>query len=47
LDAGRKSLNPREWQRRKPAEVETVKAFRKDAEMHQLWDQEYGRTDRG
>jgi tetratricopeptide (TPR) repeat protein len=47
LDTGRKSLNPREWQRRKPAEVETVKAFRKDAEMHQLWDQEYGRTDRG
>lgn len=44
LDSGRKSLNPREWQRRKPAELETVRAIRKDAEMHELWDREYGRT---
>ena len=47
LDSGRKSLNPREWQRRKPAELETVKAIRKDAEMHELWDREYGQTDGG
>lgn len=47
LDAGRKNLNPREWQRRKPAELETVKAIRKDAEMHELWDREYGRADGG
>lgn len=47
LDTGRKSLNPREWQRRKPAELETVKAIRKDAEMHELWDRDYGRTDGG
>ncbi|WP_427135504.1 hypothetical protein [Pseudarthrobacter sp. S9] len=47
LDAGRKTLNPREWQRRKPAELETVKAIRKDAEMHELWDREYGRAEDG
>lgn len=45
LDTGRKTLNPREWQRKKPAELETVKAIRKDAEMHELWDREYGRAD--
>jgi tetratricopeptide (TPR) repeat protein len=45
LDAGRKTLGSREWQRRKPAEVEAVKAIRKDAEMHELWDREYGRVD--
>ena len=45
LDSGRKTLNPRDWQRRKPAELETVKAIRKDAEMHELWDREYGRAD--
>ena len=45
LDAGRKTLGSREWQRRKPAEVEAVKAIRKDAEMHELWDREYGRAD--
>ncbi len=44
LDAGRKSLHPRDWQHRKPAELETVKAIRKDAEMHELWDREYGRA---
>lgn len=45
LEAGRKALGSREWQRRKPAEVEAVKAIRKDAEMHELWDREYGRAD--
>lgn len=45
LDAGRKTLGSREWQRRKPAEVAAVKAIRKDAEMHELWDREYGRAD--
>lgn len=44
LDAGRKSLHPRDWQRRRPAELETVKAIRKDAEMHELWDREYGQA---
>ncbi|MCU1533255.1 MAG: hypothetical protein JWO49_2826 [Arthrobacter sp.] len=47
LDTGRKSLNPREWQRRKPAELETVKGIRKDVEVRELWDREYGRADRG
>ena len=45
LDAGRKTLGAREWQRRKPAQLEAVKAIRKDAEMHELWDREYGRPD--
>lgn len=44
LDNGRKSLSPREWQRRKPAELEAVRAIRKDAEMHELWDRDYGRA---
>lgn len=47
LDNGRKSLDPREWQRRKPAGVEDVKAIRKDAEMHELWDREYGQFEGG
>lgn len=47
LDSGRKSLDPREWQRRKPAGLEAVKAIRKDAEMHELWDREYGQADGG
>jgi tetratricopeptide (TPR) repeat protein len=47
LDTGRKSLNPRQWPRRKPAEPETLKAFRKDVEAHELWDREYGKADRG
>ncbi|WP_211877466.1 hypothetical protein [Pseudarthrobacter albicanus] len=47
LDSGRKSLNPREWPRRKPAELETVRAIRKDAEMHELWDRGYGQADGG
>ncbi len=45
LDAGRKTLGAREWQRHKPAQLEAVKAIRKDAEMHELWDREYGRAD--
>ena len=40
LDNGRKALNRRDWQRRQPAELETVKAIRKDAELHELWDRE-------
>ncbi|AOT02791.1 hypothetical protein [Arthrobacter sp. U41] len=45
LDNGRKALNRLEWQHRQPAELDTVRAIRKDAEMHELWDREYGRAD--
>jgi hypothetical protein len=45
LEAGRKTLGGREWQRRKPAQAEIVKAARKDAELHELWDREYGGAD--
>lgn len=45
LDAGRKTFGARDWQRRKPAQLEAVKAIRKDAEMHELWDREYGKPD--
>ncbi|MGX9899357.1 hypothetical protein ACW0JT_04735 [Arthrobacter sp. SA17] len=41
LDSGRKSLSPRDWQRRKPAELETVRAIRKDDEMRKLWEQDW------
>lgn len=41
LDTGRKSLNPRDWQRRKPAELEAVRAIRKDDEMRKLWEQDW------
>jgi tetratricopeptide (TPR) repeat protein len=41
LDSGRKSLNPRDWQRRKPAELEAVRAIRKDDEMRKLWEQDW------
>jgi hypothetical protein len=41
LDSGRKSLNPREWQRRKPAELEAVRAIRKDDEMRKIWEQDW------
>jgi hypothetical protein len=41
LDNGRKSLNPREWQRRKPAELESVQAIRKDAEMRKIGEQDW------
>lgn len=45
LDDGRKALNRLEWQHRQPADLETVRAIRKDAELHELWDREYGRAD--
>ena len=45
LDDGRRALNRRDWQHRPPADLETVKAIRKDAELHELWDREYGRDD--
>jgi len=45
LDDGRRALNRRDWQHRPPADLETVRAIRKDAELHELWDREYGRAD--
>ncbi|XAS67279.1 hypothetical protein V3C33_17865 [Micrococcaceae bacterium Sec5.7] len=45
LDNGRRSLNPRDWQRRTPADLEppeTLRVIRRDSEMHELWDREYG-----
>ncbi|MDI3212783.1 hypothetical protein [Arthrobacter sp. AL12] len=45
LDNGRKALNRLERQHRQSADLETVRAIRKDAELHELWDREYGRTD--
>lgn len=45
LDNGRKALIRREWQPRPPADLEPVRAARKDAELHELWDREYGRAD--
>ncbi|WP_346926172.1 hypothetical protein [uncultured Arthrobacter sp.] len=45
LDDGRRALNRRDWQHRPPADLETVKAIRKDAELHELWDREYGQAD--
>ena len=42
---GRRALTRLEWQHRQPADLETVRAIRKDAEMHELWDREYGRAD--
>ncbi|MET4137147.1 hypothetical protein [Pseudarthrobacter sp. PvP090] len=45
LDNGRKALNRLEWQHRQSADLETVRAIRKDAELHELWDREYGRAD--
>ena len=45
LDNGRKALSRREWQPRPPADLEPVRAVRKDAELHELWDREYGRAD--
>lgn len=47
LDSGRRSLSPRQWQHRKTAELEAVRAIRKDAEMHELWDRDYRRADHG
>ena len=45
LDDGRRALNRRDWQHRPPADLETVRAIRKDAELHELWDREYGQAD--
>jgi hypothetical protein len=45
LDNGRKALNRLEWQHRQHTDLETVRAIRKDAELHELWDREYGRAD--
>lgn len=45
LDTGRKALNRREWQQPQPSELQTVRTLRKDAELHELWDREYGRAD--
>lgn len=45
LDNGRRALSRREWQPRPPAALEPVRAVRKDAELHELWDREYGRAD--
>ena len=45
LDNGRRALSRREWQPRPPADLEPVRAVRKDAELHELWDREYGRAD--
>jgi len=41
LDNGRKSLNPRDWLRGRPAELETFDVIRKDAEERRLWEQEW------
>ena len=40
LDNGRKSLNPRDWRRRR-AELETFEVIRKDVEARRLWEQEW------
>jgi hypothetical protein len=45
LDNGRKALSRREWQHPQPSELQTVRTLRKDAELHELWDREYGRAD--
>lgn len=47
LDSGRKSLNRRGWQHYGSTEVESVKTLRKDAELHELWDREFGEVDGG
>lgn len=44
LDNGRKSLNPRDWRRRR-AELETFEVIRKDVEARRLWEQEWKRLD--
>ncbi|XAS64003.1 hypothetical protein ACOM2C_12045 [Pseudarthrobacter sp. So.54] len=45
LDNGRKVLIGLEWQHRQPTELDTVRTLRKDAELHELWDREYGLSD--
>ena len=41
LDNGRKSLNPREWQRGRQAELETFEVIRKDIEARRAWEQKW------
>ncbi|WP_457964267.1 hypothetical protein M1E17_22220 [Arthrobacter sp. D1-29] len=41
LDNGRKSLNPRDWLRGRPAELETFEVIRKDVEERRLWEQDW------
>jgi tetratricopeptide (TPR) repeat protein len=45
LDNGRKSLNPRDWLRGRPAELETFEVIRKDVEERRLWEQEWKKLD--
>lgn len=45
LDNGRKSLNPRDWLRGRPAELETFEVIRKDVEERRLWEQEWEKLD--
>lgn len=45
LDNGRKSLNPRDWLRGRPAELETFDVIRKDVEERRLWEQEWKQLD--
>jgi tetratricopeptide (TPR) repeat protein len=45
LDNGRKSLNPRDWLRGRPAELETFEVIRKDVDERRLWEQEWKKLD--
>jgi hypothetical protein len=45
LDTGRKSLNPRDWLRGRPAELETFDVIRKDVDERRLWEQEWENLD--
>ncbi|MDI3194586.1 hypothetical protein QK290_08505 [Pseudarthrobacter sp. AL07] len=45
LDNGRKSLNPRDWLRGRPAELETFEVIRKDVDERRLWEQEWDNLD--
>ncbi|MCU1517443.1 MAG: hypothetical protein JWQ75_2164 [Pseudarthrobacter sp.] len=45
LDNGRASLNPRDWLRRRPADLENFEVIRKDVEERRLWEQEWERLD--
>lgn len=44
LDNGRRSLNPRDWRRRR-AELETFEVIRKDVAERRLWEQEWKKLD--
>ncbi|MET3708305.1 hypothetical protein [Arthrobacter sp. UYEF6] len=45
LDNGRKSLNPRDWLRGRPAALETFEVIRKDVDERRLWEQEWDNLD--